>query len=93
MNIKYATEFAREFIKNHPEHKGEVLDYYSLMKDEISEGGSTEHEIGLFIGSCNDLLTKDNLAKDGIEINNEKDKEDEKGTLTEDGKKPTDCRI
>ena len=65
MNIKYATEFAREFIKNHPEHKGEVLDYYSLMKDEISDGGSTDHEIGLFIGSCNDLLKKDNLSESG----------------------------
>lgn len=67
MNIKYATEFAREFIKNHPEHKEEVLDFYALMKDEISEGGSPAHEIDLFISSCNDLLTKDNLAKDDVE--------------------------
>jgi hypothetical protein len=65
-DIKIATEFAREFIKNHPEHKGEVLDYYSLMKDEIAdEGGSKEHEIELFIGSCNDLLKKDNLSESG----------------------------
>jgi hypothetical protein len=57
MSIKRATEFGREFIKAHPEFKDEILDLYQLMKDEIEEGGSTEHEIDLFIGSCEDLLT------------------------------------
>lgn len=57
MSIKRATEFGREFIFKFPQFKDEVLDLYQLMKDEIEEGGSTDHEINLFIGSCEDLLT------------------------------------
>jgi hypothetical protein len=45
-------------MKKHPQHKEEVRDFFQLMKDEISEGGSTEHEIDLFIGACEDLLTE-----------------------------------
>lgn len=51
-----AVTFGNEFMKNHPEHKAEVRDYFQLMKDEVAEGGSPEHEIDLFIGACNDLL-------------------------------------
>ena len=56
MDIKYAVEFGREFIAKHPHLKEEVKDLFQLMKDEIEEGGSVEHEVYLFIGSCNDLL-------------------------------------
>ena len=59
MSINRAVEFGNEFIKSHPQHKSEVLDYFQLMKDEIEDGGSTENEISLFIGSCNDLLTEE----------------------------------
>lgn len=52
-----AVDFGNQFMKDHPEFKEEVRDLFQLMKDEIEEGGSTEHEIDLFIGSCNDLLT------------------------------------
>jgi|LakMenE18May11ns_1017448.scaffolds.fasta_scaffold9838325_1 hypothetical protein len=58
MNIKRAVDFGNEFMKKHPQHKEEVRDFFQLMKDEISEGGSTEHEIDLFIGACEDLLTE-----------------------------------
>jgi len=51
-----AVEFGNEFIKKHPEHSKEVRELFQLMKDEVEEGGSAEHEIELFIGSCNDLL-------------------------------------
>lgn len=54
-----AISFGNEFMKNHPKHKQQVRDYFELMKDEVEEGGSIEHEIDLFIGSCNDLLTED----------------------------------
>jgi hypothetical protein len=53
-----AVDFGNEFIKKHPEYKEEVRDLFQLMKDEVEEGGSVEHEIGLFIGSCEDLLTQ-----------------------------------
>ena len=52
-----AVDFGNEFVKKHPEHKTEVFDYFQLMKDEVAEGGSIDHEIDLFIGACEDLLT------------------------------------
>lgn len=55
-----AVDFGNEFMKNHPEHKAEVRDYFQLMKDEVEEGSSVEHEIDLFIGACEDLLTPNN---------------------------------
>lgn len=54
-----AVEFGNDFMKKHPEHKSEVRDDFQLMKDEVEEGGSVEHEIDLFIGACEDLLKKD----------------------------------
>jgi hypothetical protein len=54
--LSRAVEFGNQFMKDHPEHKEAVRDLFQLMKDEIEEGGSTENEIDLFIGSCEDLL-------------------------------------
>ena len=54
--MKRAKSFKDNFIKNHPEHKERVEDYYQLMIDEIEEGESKKNEIDLFISSCNDLL-------------------------------------
>ena len=56
MSLKRAVDFGNEFMKKHPQFREEVKDLFQLMKDEIEEGGSTEHEINLFIGSCEDLL-------------------------------------
>ena len=58
-NLQRAIDYRKEFIGKYPEHKSEVDDLFQLMKDEIDEGGSTEHEIELFIGSCDDLLIED----------------------------------
>jgi hypothetical protein len=56
MDKAYARQFGREFLAKHPQFKDEVNDLYRLMLDEIEEGGSENHEVGLFIGSCEDLL-------------------------------------
>lgn len=56
MDKAYARKFGQEFIAKHPQFKDEVNDLYQLMLDEIEEGGSVSHEVGLFIGSCEDLL-------------------------------------
>jgi hypothetical protein len=58
--LSRAVEYGNEFMKKHPEHKAEVLDLFQLMKDEIEEGGSVEHEMDLFIGACGDLLIEEN---------------------------------
>jgi hypothetical protein len=55
-----AIDFGNEFAKKHPEYKAEVFDYFQLMKDEVEEGGSIDHEMDLFIGACEDLLTNGN---------------------------------
>lgn len=56
VQLSRAIEFGNEFKKNHPQHSQNVNDFFQLMKDEIEEGGSVEHEIDLFIGACEDLL-------------------------------------
>ena len=58
-DLQRAIDYRKEFIGKYPELKCEVDDYFQLMKDEIEEGGSTEHEIDLFIGACDDLLNED----------------------------------
>jgi len=57
--IKRAKEFAIEFIGEHPQHKDEVIDLFTLCVDEIDEGGSPQHETELFISSCKQLLEED----------------------------------
>lgn len=52
-----AITFGNDFMKQHPEHKREVLGLFQLMKDEVEQDGSIEHEMDLFINACNDLLT------------------------------------
>ena len=56
--LSRAVEFGNKFMKDHPEHSGEVRELFQLMKDEIEEGGSVENEIDHFIGSCGDLLAE-----------------------------------
>ena len=55
-----AINFKKEFLNVNPQLKDEVNDYFSLMIDEIDDGASTEHEIDLFIGACEDLLAEEN---------------------------------
>ena len=45
----YATlkRYALEQIKNYPVIEGEVKELLELCRDEISEGGSVEHEVEL----------------------------------------------
>jgi len=55
-----AVEFGNAFIKEHPQHKAQVLDYFQLMKDECEdECASVQNEIEHFISSCEDLLIED----------------------------------
>ena len=54
--METATNFAKDFIKIHPEHTEEVQSFYYLMISEIEEGNSENNEIELFISACKDLL-------------------------------------
>jgi hypothetical protein len=36
-----------DLIKQYPQHKGQLTEYYYLAESEIEEGGSVEHECEL----------------------------------------------
>jgi hypothetical protein len=57
--MKEAVEFAKEFIKEHPNLKVEVMDLLELCQSEIEEGGSPTHEVDLCINSIKQLLEKE----------------------------------
>lgn len=61
-----AIEYANTFIKDHPEHKGEVFDFFQLMKDEVEEGGSINNEIEHFISACDDLLMNEKKSYEPV---------------------------
>ena len=57
--MKRAIEFAREFVKEHPNLKHQVIDLLELCQSEIEEGGSPTHEVELCIGSIKELLEEE----------------------------------
>jgi hypothetical protein len=58
--MKQAIEFAREFVKEHPHLKHQVIDLLELCQSEIEEGGSPQHEVELCIGSIKELVEEEN---------------------------------
>ena len=58
--MKKAVEFAKEFIKEHPKLKEEVIGLLDLCQSEIEEGGSPTHEVELCLGSIKELLEEEN---------------------------------
>ena len=46
---------ARKAIASNPDHRGEIIDLYTLAVDEIQEGGSAAHEYELFMGSVEEI--------------------------------------
>jgi hypothetical protein len=58
--MKKAIEFAKEFIKEYPNLKAEVIDLLELCQSEIEEGGSPTHEVELCINSIKQLLEEEN---------------------------------
>jgi len=48
--------FVRRAIHKYPELQDQFVDYYQLCKDEIEDGGSMQHEIGLCENSINEAI-------------------------------------
>jgi hypothetical protein len=46
---------ARKAIANHPEHRGEIIDLYTLAVGEIEDGESAAHEYELFMDSIQEI--------------------------------------
>jgi hypothetical protein len=59
MRFERALIYRREFLIERPDLQEQVDDLLQLMFDEIEQGGSTDHEIDLFISSCDDLLIEE----------------------------------
>jgi hypothetical protein len=57
--MKEAIDFAREFVKQHPNLKDKVLDLLELCQSEIEEGGSPTHEVQLCINSIKELIEEE----------------------------------
>ena len=57
--MRQVLEFAREFVKEHPHLKHQVLDLVELCQTEIDEGGSPAHEQELCINSIKELLEEE----------------------------------
>ena len=55
MTIEIAKQELKKFIEKYPEKKEQAYDFYYLMTDEIEEGGSTEHEVSLFLNELEQL--------------------------------------
>jgi hypothetical protein len=56
MNRQQFASFCKEKITNHPDLEVNIIDYYRLALDEISDGGSESHEIELAVNDIEDLI-------------------------------------
>lgn len=50
---------ANRLTAQYPQHKSAIIDLYQLMEDEITEGGSPDHEFELFQSSVKQLIEDD----------------------------------
>jgi hypothetical protein len=55
--IENVRVFAVEAIKDYPQHKEQIKEFWSLMLSEIEEGESIQNECDLCIQSITDLIT------------------------------------
>lgn len=60
MTLELLKLWIKEQIAQHPEHKEEMLDLYSLCIDEIEAGESPANEINLCINSIQELVEEKN---------------------------------
>lgn len=56
MDIQYLKTYCSEKIKQYPQYKPDILDFYQLCRDEIEEGGSETHEVELCIKDIEALI-------------------------------------
>lgn len=60
MDKTYLKVYAINKIKEYPQLKEQISDFYYLAIDEINEGGSESHEVQLAINSIDELI-KENV--------------------------------
>jgi hypothetical protein len=60
MNLIHLRKFCDQKIKEHPNLKDEIYDFYELAVSEIEEGGSEVHECALAMQDIEELLNDQN---------------------------------
>jgi hypothetical protein len=56
MNLNYLKNFIKEKISEYPSLEDDIRGFYYLCLQEIEDGGSEMHEIGLCISDIEDLI-------------------------------------
>ncbi len=56
MDMQHLKTYCSDKIKEYPQYKEDILDFYQLCRDEIEEGGSEAHEIDLCINDIENLI-------------------------------------
>lgn len=59
MDLKQLRDYARTCITDRPELRDEIVGLYQLCLDEIEEGGSPQHEVGLCHRDIEELMKRD----------------------------------
>jgi hypothetical protein len=49
-------EYVVKMIRLHPIYKDEILEFYQLACDEVEDGGSESHEVGLAVSDIEELV-------------------------------------
>ena len=49
-------EYVTKLIRLHPIYKDEILEFYQLACDEVEDGGSESHEVGLAVSDIEELV-------------------------------------
>jgi hypothetical protein len=56
MTLSELKSFTIDLIKQYPQHKGQLTEYYYLAESEVEEGGSIQHECELAERDMIDLV-------------------------------------
>jgi hypothetical protein len=59
MELQQLRDYARTCINDRPELYEEIVGLWQLCLDEIEEGGSPQHEVGLCYRDIKELMERD----------------------------------
>lgn len=53
--LKQLEDLCRRLMQKHPKHKLEIIDIYSMCRDEVEDGNYEQHEVDLAEQDLTDL--------------------------------------
>ena len=57
-------EYYKKVIKEYPQHKDTIDEYYQLALDEIEEGNSPDNEFRLFVSEVESIVNEEDEDDD-----------------------------